>query len=376
MSPVSKDSVLQQFQNTYGYQAAGVWSAPGRVNLIGEHTDYNSGLCLPVALEQRTLVAIALRDDQTVRIHSRQSDETYLGTVEEIGEDWAAYPTAVLWSLAREGMTVGGLDLVVDSSVPVGAGLSSSAALTCSVALAVNDLHGSIFTRDQLAAVCIRAENEGVGAPTGGMDQTVALFARPSTALLVDCCDGTVEHIPFRLREAGFELMVIDTGVKHSLADGQYGLRRTQCVDAATALGITTLREATAEQAETLSDPILRARARHVVTEINRTALAAELLRNKRFDKIGSLFDGSHASLRDDFEVSCAELDVAVTAARLGGAVGARMTGGGFGGSAIALIPAGESTSVAESIRGAFAARAWPPPHFLNVDPGGAAARL
>lgn len=139
-------------------------------------------------------------------------------------------------------MTVGGLDLVIDSSVPVGAGLSSSAALTCSVALAVNDLHGSIFTRNHLAAVCIRAENDGVGAPTGGMDQTIALFAEPSTALLLDCRDGTIEHIPFALRDAGFELMVIDTRVKHSLADGQYGLRRTQCVDAATTLGITSLR--------------------------------------------------------------------------------------------------------------------------------------
>ena len=376
MSPVSKDSVLQQFRDRYGYQATGVWSAPGRVNLIGEHTDYNNGLCLPVALDQRTLVAVAIRDDQAVHIHSRQSDDTYVGTVGEIGEDWAAYPTAVLWSLAREGMTVGGLDVVVDSTVPVGAGLSSSAALTCSVALAVNDLHGSIFTRDQLAAVCIRAENDGVGAPTGGMDQTIALFAEPSTALLLDCRDGTIEHIPFALRDAGFELMVIDTRVKHSLADGQYGLRRTQCVDAAIALGITSLREATAEQAESLSDPTLRARARHVVTEINRTALAAELLRNSRIDRIGELFNRSHASLRDDFEVSCEELDVAVTAARVGGAVGARMTGGGFGGSAIAVIPAGKSADVTESIRGAFAARTWLPPHFLNVAPGGAAARL
>ncbi|PBC43365.1 galactokinase [Rhodococcus sp. ACPA4] len=376
MSSVSKDSVLHQFHNAYGYQATGVWSAPGRVNLIGEHTDYNSGLCLPVALEQRTLVAVALRDDQTVRIHSRQSDETYVGAVGEIGAGWAAYPTAVLWSLAREGMTVAGLDLVIDSSVPVGAGLSSSAALTCSVALAVNDLQGASLTRDQLVQVCIRAENDGVGAPTGGMDQTIAMFAKPSTALLLDCQDGSIEHIPFDLRDAGFELLVIDTRVKHSLADGQYGLRRTQCTDAAAVLGITSLREATAEQAESLSDPILRARARHVVTEINRTLSAAELLRIRRFGDMGSLLNSSHASLRDDFEVSCNELDVAVTAARLGGAVAARMTGGGFGGSAIALMPAGKSAAVTASICEAFTARTWQPPRFLHVAPGGSATRL
>lgn len=376
MSFVSKESVLEQFHDKYGYQATGVWSAPGRVNLIGEHTDYNSGLCLPVALEQRTLVAVSLRDDRTVRIHSRQSDETYVGAVDEIGAGWAAYPTAVLWSLAREGMTIGGLDLAIDSSVPAGAGLSSSAALACSIALAVNDLHDSPTSRDQLVQVCVRAENEGVGAPTGGMDQTIALFARPSTALLLDCQDGSTEHIPFDLHDAEFELLVIDTRVKHSLADGQYGLRRTQCAYAEKLLGVPSLREATAEQAESLTDPILRARARHVVTEINRTLSTAELLRTKRFDEIGSLLDSSHASLRDNFEVSCDELDVAVAAARVGGAAGARMTGGGFGGSAIALTPAGKSADVTESVREAFAARTWQPPHFLHVSPGGSATRL
>ncbi|MDV6276447.1 galactokinase [Rhodococcus erythropolis] len=376
MNPASKESALQQFHDTYGYPATGVWAAPGRVNLIGEHTDYNNGLCLPVALEQRTLVAVALRNDRTVRVHSRQSDETYSGSVGDIAAGWAAYPTAVMWSLAREGLPLGGIDLVVDSSVPVGAGLSSSAALTCSVALAVNHLHGSPFARDQLVKICIRAENEGVGAPTGGMDQTIALFARPSTALLLDCKDGSTEPIPFDLHNAGFELIVVDTRVKHSLADGQYGLRRSQCVYAAEALGVDSLREATASQAESLPDPILRARARHVVAEIARTRQAAELLRNSRFSDVGKLFDNSHASLRDDFEVSCEELDVAVTAARRGGAIGARMTGGGFGGSAIALVPEGEGADVTASVSRDFAARGWRAPHFLTAVAGGSATRL
>lgn len=376
MDAVSKESVLQQFIDACGYPATGVWAAPGRVNLIGEHTDYNGGLCLPVALEQRTLVAVALRSDGVVRVHSRQSDETYTGSVGDIAAGWAAYPTAVLWSLALEGLPLGGIDLAVDSSVPVGAGLSSSAALTCSVALAVNELHDSPFNRDQLVQACIRAENEGVGAPTGGMDQTIALFAQPSTALLLDCQDGSTEPIPFDLHGAGFELIVVDTRVKHSLADGQYGLRRAQCLDAATALGVDSLREATANQAETVRDPILRARARHVVTEIERTRRVAELLRSNRFSDIGELLDNSHASLRDDFEVSCEELDVAVAAARRGGAIGARMTGGGFGGSAIALVPEGSSAEVIASVSREFAARKWRAPHFLSATAGGSATRL
>ena len=253
-----------------------------------------------------------------VRVHSRQSAETYTGPLGDIATGWAAYPTAVLWSLARRGLPIEGIDLAVDSSVPVGAGLSSSAALTCSVALAVNELHDSPFDRDELVQVCIQAENDGVGAPTGGMDQTIALFAQPSTALLLDCQDGSTEPIPFELHGAGYELIVIDTRVKHSLADGQYGMRRSQCVAAAAALGVGSLREATAGQAETVRDPILRARARHVVTEIERTRKTAELLRSSRFSDVGELFDNSHASLRDDFEVSCEELDVAVAAARRG----------------------------------------------------------
>jgi galactokinase len=242
--------------------------------------------------------------------------------------------------------------------------------------LAVNELHDSPFARDELVQVCIQAENDGVGAPTGGMDQTIALFAQPSTALLLDCQDGSTEPIPFELHGAGYELIAIDTRVKHSLADGQYGMRRSQCVAAAAALGVGSLREATADQAETVRDPILRARARHVVTEIERTRKTAELLRSSRFSDVGELFDNSHASLRDDFEVSCDELDVAVAAARRGGAIGARMTGGGFGGSAIALVPEGSGAEVIASVSRDFAARGWRAPHFLGVVAGGSAARL
>ncbi|MCJ0905791.1 galactokinase [Rhodococcus sp. ARC_M6] len=367
-----KSTVQQSFYSTFGYQPTGAWSAPGRVNLIGEHTDYNAGLCLPIALEHRTYVAAALRADNLVRIHSQQSATAHEGDCGTIGHSWAAYPTAVLWALGFDNI---GIDLYLDSSVPVGAGLSSSAALTCSVALTVNELHGNPFSRHQLAEACIRAENEGVGAPTGGMDQTIALFARPATALLLDCRDNSTEHIPFDLPSTGFELIVIDTGVKHSLADGQYGVRRAQCADAAHFLGVSSLREATLDQVESLDDAVLRSRARHVVSENERVRGVGKLLRENRVSEIGPLLDSSHASLRDDFEVSCPELDAAVEAARLGGAVGARMTGGGFGGSAIALAPVGKFRNIRQNVVDAYTRRSLPVPRFFHATPSGPAHR-
>lgn len=373
-----EDAVYQSFSETFGYIPAGVWSAPGRVNLIGEHTDYNAGLCLPIALPHRTYVAAALREDNAVRIHSRQSTDAFEGVVGRIGSGWAAYPTAVLWSLgwgdsSSAGAT--GIDLYIDSAVPVGAGLSSSAALTCSVAIAVNELHGHPYTRRQLADACIRAENDGVGAPTGGMDQTIALFARPDTALLLDFRDGSRTHIPFDLAATGFELVVIDTGVKHSLADGQYGLRRTQCADAARLLGVNSLREATLPDAESLDDAVLRSRARHVISENGRVRGVEKLLREGRVAEIGPLLDSSHASLRDDFAVSCPELDQTVDAAHRGGAVGARMTGGGFGGCVVALAPQGQFGHIRQEVVGAYMRRSWPSPRLFCPTPSAPAGR-
>lgn len=373
MIAVSKDSVLQQFREEFGREPGGVWSAPGRVNLIGEHTDYNGGLCLPVALENRTLVALAPRDDHILRIRSRQSGEAYVGPVGVVADGWAAYPTAAVWSLGESGPAIRGADVLIDSTVPVGAGLSSSAALICSTMLAFNDLHGGALTRRALVAASIRAENDGVGAPTGGMDQTVALLARASTALLLDCRDSSVEYIPFDVRAAGFDLVVIDTRVQHSLTDGRYADRRNQCLDAATALGITQLRDADAGQVEALTDPVLRTRARHVVTENERTRRVAELLRRGHIAEIGPHLDASHESLREDFAVSCTELDVAVATARQAGAVGARMTGGGFGGSAVALVPGAATAAVTAAVRQAYAERSWSQPHFHIVAAAGEA---
>lgn len=357
----------------FGRVPVGVWAAPGRVNLIGEHTDYNAGFCLPVALPHRTTVAASPRTDDRVRITSRQSGATFTGTVGEIGPGWTAYPTGVLWALREAGITIGGVDLHVDSTVPVGAGLSSSAALTCAVALAVAQDRA---TREDLVAACVRAENEAVGAPTGCMDQTVALLARAGTALLLDCRDSSTEHLPLGLNAAGLELLVIDTRASHRLLDGQYAQRRADCGAAAAAIGVPTLRAATADQAEALQNPQLRARARHVVTEIARAQAFAALLRAGRLDETGEILDASHASLRDDFAVSCAELDEAVVVARGAGALGARMTGGGFGGSALALVPAGTASSVAAAVQQAFTGHGWRTPGFLLAEPGAAATRL
>jgi galactokinase len=357
----------------FGRTPDGVWSAPGRINLIGEHTDYNAGFCLPVALPHRTSVALARRSDDRVRITSRQADATFTGTVGEIGPGWTAYPTGVLWALRELGLEVGGVDLHVDSAVPVGAGLSSSAALTCAVALAVGE---QVASREELVAACVRAENEAVGAPTGGMDQAIALLARAGTALLLDCRDSSTEHLRLDLPAAGLELLVIDTRASHRLVDGQYARRRADCETAAAALGLPSLREATAAQVEGLQEPRLRARARHVVSEIARAEAFAGLLRQDRLGATGELLDASHTSLREDFEVSCDELDEAVAVARGAGAIGARMTGGGFGGSAIALVPAGTSGSVAAAVDRAFAGRGWRAPGFLLAVPSAAGSRV
>ena len=357
----------------FGRAPDGVWAAPGRVNLIGEHTDYNAGFCLPVALAHRTTVAAARRTDDRVRITSRQVDATFTGTVGEVGPGWTAYPTGVLWALREAGVDVGGVDLHVDSTVPVGAGLSSSAALTCAVALAIAE---EGVPREQLVAICVRAENEAVGAPTGGMDQAVALLARAGTALLLDCRDSSTEHLPLDLAAADLELLVIDTRAGHSLVDGQYAQRRADCEAAAATIGVPSLREATAEEVDALVDPRLRARARHVVTEIARAEAFAVLLREGRLGETGALLDASHTSLREDFEVSCDELDAAVVVARDAGAIGARMTGGGFGGSAIALVPAGTSGAVASAVDRAFDARGWRAPGFLRAEPSAAGSRV
>lgn len=373
--------------DAFAASPSGVWSAPGRVNLIGEHTDYNGGLVLPVALPQRTHAAVSARDDDLLRVHSVQAGETVEVDLGSVGpgtpEGWVAYVAGVLWALREEGHAVRGLDVSVDSDVPVGAGLSSSAALECAVGAAASDLFGLDLLEDdvaraRLAAACVRAENEVAGAMTGGMDQSAALLCREGHALLLDCRSGETSHVRFDLAAHGLVLLVTDTRAAHALNDGQYEARRRSSEAAAGALGVDSLRDVDPLHLDDalagLEEEQAR-RARHVVTEIARVRATVEALEAGDLAAVGRLFDASHASLRDDYEVSCDELDVSVEAARAAGALGARMTGGGFGGSSIALVPSDLADDVEAAIAAAFAQRGWAAPASFAITPGSAASR-
>ena len=358
-----------------------VASAPGRVNLIGEHTDYNGGLCLPLALPHRTTIRITPRPDQRLKLRSAQEDEAWEGVVEDRPDGWAAYVAGVVGALRADGDDVPGFDADVDSDVPLGAGLSSSAALECAAAVAVAALIGLDLddpARRRLASACIRAENDYVGAPTGGMDQTVAMLARPGHALLLDFAGDSGDDVrpvpvPLPLEQAGLVLLVIDTRVSHALTDGSYGDRRSECQAAADALGVSALSRADPDRVEALADPALRRRTRHVLTENDRVRRAVDLIGSGDWAGLGEVLDASHVSMRDDFEISCPELDVAVTSARRAGALGARMTGGGFGGSAVALVPAPQLDAVRRAVTAAFEESGFAEPAHLVATPGAAA---
>ena len=398
--PDDGERVAKAFREAYGRDPDGLWAAPGRVNVVGEHVDYQAGLCLPFALPQRTIAAVAVRDDDELHLRSAQFPDpgaAWSGRPGDIGpgriRGWAGYAAGVSWALREAGRSVPGPDVLVDSTVPVGAGLSSSAALECAVALAVDELAGLGLAADdagraRLAAACVRAENEIAGAPTGGLDQAAALRSRAGHTLLLDCRDFTVRQVPFDLPHAGLELLVIDTRAHHALVDGQYGSRRDTCSAACELLGVRALRDispealpdalariATAVDDATRTDGLARA-TRHVVGEIERVRQVVRLLEAGRVREIGPVLDASHASLRDDYAVSCVELDVACDTARGAGALGARMTGGGFGGSAIALVISAEANRVARAVTTAFVDRGWPAPAFLRAVPAAPGGRI
>jgi galactokinase len=375
------------FEQYAGRAPDGIWFAPGRVNLIGEHTDYADGFVLPLAIDRGVLAAAARRDDGRLRCRSRQRPGEDLeiaaaaagpGTV----AGWAAYPGGVVWALRQAGAAVGGLDLLVDGDVPAGAGLSSSAALECATAIALADLYraaGAADDRTELARLARRAENEVAGMPCGVMDQMVSLLGRAGHALFLDTRTLEAEQLPLDLDGAGLRLLVIDTKAVHQHVSSGYAERRAQVKAATRTLGVAALRDATPQQvaaaASALGDTGLR-RARHVVSENARVLAAVAALRAGDLERLGPLLLASHQSLRDDFEVSTPELDTAVEAAMAAGALGARMTGGGFGGSAIALVPAQRETAVGERVRKAFAEAGFAAPDILPVRPGDGARRL
>ncbi len=339
--------------------------APGRVNLIGEHVDYNGGRCLPFALTQSTRAVVTRREDDLVRVTSRGTSwEGRVGEL-ETAPTWALYVVGVLLALGVDE----GLDIAIESDVPIGAGLSSSAAIECSVAVAVDALLGLGRSNEDLVAACVKAEGETVGAPTGGLDQAAAVHAEARHALFIDFAEDRREQVPFDPAVHSLAVLVIDTKVSHELTDGGYGARRDDAWAAAAELGLEHLAAATPDQLDALPARLLR-RARHVVSEVARVDAFVQALRDDDWSALGPLLVASHASLRDDYEVSCEELDLAVDTAGQAGALGARMTGGGFGGSAIALVPLERVQAVQAAVTTAFAAQGWRSPEFFVAEPG------
>jgi galactokinase len=376
---------LELFGSRFGGVPDGVWLAPGRANLMGEHTDYNDGYVLPFALGQGVAVAAARGPEGRLALCSRQRPspgaEIDLDGLEP-GQitGWAAYPAGVAWALGSAGYQVPGARIAIDSDLPEGAGLSSSAALECATALALTELAGLDVPRPELAGLARRAENDFVGVPSGIMDQSASLLGQPGHALLLDCRSRDSAQIPFDPARGGARLLLIDTRARHELRSGEYGRRRAECARAVRLLGIPSLRYLT-DHGETgrLSDPVLRRRARHVVTDNARVLSVVALLRSASgaaYRQIGVLLTRAHRSLRDDFEISWPEADVAVDAGLAAGALGARMMGGGFGGSVLALVPEGAQDAVRAAVSGAFAGRSWTEPGFLEAAPSGGARRL
>jgi len=370
----TKAAAIAGFVKHFGAEPAGVWSAPGRVNLIGEHTDYNEGFVLPFAIDRRTYAAISSRTDGIARVASGFTDEVVEIPVEQISRQsvsgWSGYPLGVAWALIQAGAKPSGFDLYVESDVPVGAGLSSSAAIECSVAMGLNDLWNANLDRSALAKIGQKAENEIVGAPTGIMDQTASLFGVVDHVVFLDCRSLVAEAIQLGLEQNSLEIVVMDTKVSHRLVDGGYAARRAACEEGAKQLGVSSLRDlsvADLARAKVLLDPLVYKRTKHVVTENARVLESVELLKSSGPQAIGELLYASHQSMRDDFEISIEELDCAVETAIEIGAVGARMTGGGFGGAAIALIHSSKVAELKTAVSNSFEARGFAKPELFSV---------
>ncbi|MGC5029980.1 galactokinase [Micromonospora sp. DT229] len=379
------DRATAGFHQVYAEPPAGRWAAPGRVNLIGEHTDYNDGFVLPFALPLRTVVAAAPQPGETWRVWSELTGETVdFGAAQVTGAGrvtgWAGYVAAMVWSLREAGHRVPGARLAIASDVPLGAGLSSSAALEAAVLAALVDLGGLDLPAEARPRLAQRGENQYVGAPTGVMDQSAAIRCRAGHALFLDCRTEQVEHIPFDLAAAGLVILVIDSNAPHRHVDGEYAARRDSCEKAAALLGVPALREVPTEGLDAalarLPDDETRRRVRHVVTENQRVCDTVDLLRAGRIRQIGPLLTASHTSMRDDFAITVPQVDTAVEAALAAGALGARMTGGGFGGCVLALVEADQSAPVAQAVATAYARRGFTAPTHTTVTPADGATRL
>ncbi|WP_017615486.1 galactokinase [Nocardiopsis salina] len=374
----------QQFREAFGRSPDGVWAAPGRINLIGEHTDYNDGFALPVALPHRLTAAAARRGDGRVRVRSLQFPGGHEFSLEGLAPDTVAdgalYQAGAVWALLKEGHAVGGMDLLVDSTIPAGSGLSTSAALCCATVLSATGLQGFEPSPAEVARLAQRAENDFVGMPCGIMDQSAVMLAERGRALFLDCRSFETTSEPFDLAAWGLSLLVVDTRAPRRLVEGAYAERRASCEEAARLLGVAALRDIGADTLAAalgrLPDERTRARVRHVVSENDRVLQVVELLRAGRAREVGPLLTASHVSLRNDYEVSVAEVDTAVEAALSAGALGARITGGGFGGCVIALVDADRVDACGNAVRAAFAERGFGAPEVFTALPSRGARRL
>jgi galactokinase len=376
------DDVTTAFHSAFGYGPEGVWTAPGRINLIGEHTDYNDGFVLPFALPHALTASAARRTDGRVRLLSRQSPQEYAAPVGDpvpgAVEGWAAYPAGALWVLRDEGLPVGGLDLLVDSTIPSGAGLSSSAALSCAAVMAAASLYGADLAPGEVARLAQRVENDFVGMPCGILDQSASMLSTEGHALFMDTRTLETEQVPFDPSAEGLTVLVVDTRAPHRHVDGAYAERRRSCEEAARVLGVAALRDVTdlPGALAALPDDVSRRRVRHVVTENERVLRAVDLLRSGRTREVGPLLTASHASLRDDYEVSVPEVDTAVDALLAAGALGARITGGGFGGCVVALVETERVEACGKAVLEAYRERGFEEPAAFGALPSAGARRL
>jgi len=370
-------SITKEFSKLFGHDPEVTAVAPGRVNLLGEHVDFLDGFVLPFAIKDVTTAAIARNNKNSIRIASTQRSETIyevpLADLEPLtGEPWTRYPIGVIWTLGVKE----GLDILIDGKVPLGAGLSSSAALECAVGVALNSLFNLGLTLPELALATQKAENVYVGMPCGIMDQSVSLMAIEGQALLLDCRDLATEQIPFDIAPHDLDLLVIDTQVHHALVDGGYAERRASCEKAVEVLGIPSLREISVEDfvaQKSKMDATTYIRAFHAVTEMRRVLDGVKALKAQDFKTFGELITACHVSLRDNYTISCPELDVAVDTALKFGSLGSRLIGGGYGGSAISLNKKGDTEKIKEEIAKVFAANNFKAPRFFTSLPSSGA---
>jgi galactokinase len=380
------DYTAQQFTKVYGHPPRWLSAAPGRVNVIGEHTDYNDGFVLPMAIERYTVVAAAPNGSQKVQLRSTLEaapaslDLSQPPKASPKGS-WSNYPVGVIAGFLARGLKPGGFDALIHSTVPLGGGLSSSAALEVATATLLEVITGKTLDPVDKALLCQKAEHEYAGMPCGIMDQFISVLGKANHLLLLDCRSRKPELVP--MTDSSVALLITNTNVKHALTGGEYANRRAQCEQAAKILGVPSLRDATAgmlEQAHNKMEPVVFRRARHVLGEIERTTHAAEGVRASNWPAVGQLMYASHASLRDDYEVSCAELDAVVEIAQgigpKGGVIGCRMTGGGFGGCTVALVRADAVDSISKHVAAEYERRTKIKPTLFVSRPAAGATVL